>query len=195
MTACVAGDSDGDDTIDGGADSDTLDFSAGTGSLTLNLAVTSAQALGGTYGSDTISNVENVTGTGQADVITGSSVANIINGGDSADTLEGGGGVDTLTGGSGADIFRYEALADGESVASGTGAGITGDSIIGFSTGVDKLFFDTNDFGNLSLGNLTDGVNFSVISTVYDGTNAGTNLEFDAGRDSFIFSTSDLRLV
>ena len=162
---------------------------------------------------DTISNVENATGTGQADTTTGSTAANSIDGGGGADTIDGGsgndtldgntgadtllgrGGVDTLTGGADSDIFMYEAPSDGENVASGTGAGITDDSVVGFSTGADQFFFDTNDFGGISTGTLTDGVNFSVISEVYDGTNAGTNTEHAAGNDSFIFSTNDLRLV
>ena len=45
------------------------------------------------------------------------------------------------------------------------------------------------------MGALTDRVNFSVINEIYDGTNAGTNTEHPAGADSFIFSTSDQRLV
>ena len=68
-----------------------------------------------------VSQFENVIGSGFADSITGNAANNslsgglgndTISGGDGADTITGGAGSDQLTGNSGNDIFVYSALAD-----------------------------------------------------------------------------------
>jgi large repetitive protein len=86
----------GNDTFDGGADTDTIDFSHVTNGVTVNLGITTAQATGA--GLDTIRNVENVIGTASADTITGNDSDNVLSGGGGADTLKGGIGNDTLYG-------------------------------------------------------------------------------------------------
>ncbi|MCP1317646.1 hypothetical protein [Halomonas sp. 707B3] len=53
----------------------------------------------------TLSNIENVTGTGGKDYIVGSSEANVLNGGAEADYIDGGDGDDTIGGGDGNDII------------------------------------------------------------------------------------------
>lgn len=68
--------------------------------LTALAAGTALDTFGAT---DTISNVENVTGTSRNDIVFGSSADNRLDGGDGSDYLEGGDGNDTLNGGNGAD--------------------------------------------------------------------------------------------
>src|SRR3989337_1349543 len=63
-------------------------FPVATAGVTLNLALTSAQSTGGA-GTDTLLNVEHVTGSNHADVITGSTGANSLSGGTGNDALNG----------------------------------------------------------------------------------------------------------
>ena len=55
---------------------------------------------------DTLTNIENITGTNSDDVLTGSNANNTINGGDGSDRIDGGGGTDTLYGGGGASFYN-----------------------------------------------------------------------------------------
>ena len=93
----VSSNAGGNDTFDGGANTDTIDFSHVTlNGVTVNLGTTTAQTTGA--GLDTIRNVENVVGTAAADTITGNDSDNVLSGGGGADTLKGGIGNDTLYG-------------------------------------------------------------------------------------------------
>ncbi len=65
------------------------------------------------------------------------------------------------------------------------------DEITDFTSGTDTLEFVASAFGNLAIGNLTNGINFSVIDGGYDGTNAGVNLNHGLGLSSFVYSKSD----
>jgi Ca2+-binding RTX toxin-like protein len=118
--------SGGDDTLDGGGDNDLLIGDA------IDLA------FGATGGDDTLS------GGGGNDVLVGDAFglgAGSI-GGD--DTLIGGTGADTLTGNSGADRFDY-AAGDGDT---GLGDLTLADVITDFSDGVDLIGLDGLVFGN-----------------------------------------------
>ena len=70
-------------------------------------------------GSDTLTNVENVTGSAFADVITGDAGANVLSGLAGNDTLDGGLGDDTLQGGAGDDV--YVASAGNDVIVTGGG--------------------------------------------------------------------------
>jgi Ca2+-binding RTX toxin-like protein len=106
----LAGNS-GDNVIDGGPGTDTVTYANATAGVTVSLALTTPQATGGA-GTDTIKNVENLTGTSFNDVLTGSSAKNVIMGGSGDDHITGGGGGDVLWGGPGADTFIYLTPAD-----------------------------------------------------------------------------------
>ncbi|MDB5693153.1 MAG: serralysin-like metalloprotease protein [Alphaproteobacteria bacterium] len=83
----------GNDVLDGGAGVDTLAFSGPTGA-TVNLATLTAQNTG--FGTDTITNFENVrTGSG-ADNVTGDANNNTFFDGGGNDTYNGAGGTDTV---------------------------------------------------------------------------------------------------
>lgn len=86
--------------IDGGAGSDTLDYSAYTGAVTVNLAKhTATNVLGG------IAACENATGGSGADVLVGDELANVLAGNAGRDVIIGGLGADTITGGADEDIL------------------------------------------------------------------------------------------
>ena len=114
----------GDDILNGGPGSDTASYAAGasgaTTGVTVSLKIAGAQDTVGA-GIDTLSSIENLTGSGFADTLTGDNNANVLTGGDGADVLvgnggndilNGGGGLDQMTGGAGADTFVFTALSD-----------------------------------------------------------------------------------
>src|SRR6185503_3351001 len=83
---------DGIDFYFGGAGSDTLDLSAITGDVTVNLA---GIAIGGQIGLDLLSSIENVIGGKGDDLLIGDDGANLLNGGAGNDMLIGDSGNDT----------------------------------------------------------------------------------------------------
>ena len=95
----------GNDVIDGGGGSDTLYAYYGTGRLTVDLRLSTAQDTG-SFGNDTIINIESVTGTnGFNDLIKGNGANNNIYGYGGKDRLFGLGGNDYLGGGEGNDFL------------------------------------------------------------------------------------------
>ncbi len=111
----------GDDVINGGDGTDTVAYDFAAAGVTVSLAVTTAQNTGGD-GTDTLSNIENLRGSGFGDTLTGNDQGNndlqgrdgndtisglagddTLLGEDGADSLDGGAGFDRLTGGAGAD--------------------------------------------------------------------------------------------
>jgi Ca2+-binding RTX toxin-like protein len=113
----------GADAINGGSGIDTANYSDSSEGVLVSLA--SGLGFGGTAEGDTLTNVENLTGSshddwlvgnGSSNVLTGLEGNDILDGGDGADTLygdsgndtlKGGGGADTLNGGSGIDTANY----------------------------------------------------------------------------------------
>jgi VCBS repeat-containing protein len=117
----------GNDSLNGEAGTDTVFYSDATSGVTVSLATTAAQNTVGA-GTDTISNVENLYGSGFADTLTGNTGDNTIwggagndtiNGGAGNDTLYGDAGNDTLNGGVGADLFFVQAGLGNDTVVGG----------------------------------------------------------------------------
>ncbi|MBI4897580.1 MAG: hypothetical protein HY827_04345 [Actinobacteria bacterium] len=92
----------GNDTLNGSTGIDTVSYSSATAGVTVNLTTTTAQNTVGA-GSDTLTNNENLTGSGFNDTLTGTSTANVVNGLAGNDTIDGSAGDDVLTGGAGSD--------------------------------------------------------------------------------------------
>lgn len=97
----------GDDILSGGAGTDTVDYSGGA-AVSVDLAHKTASG----QGVDKLPSIENVIGSGAADVIAGSKHANLIDGGGGDDRLIGAFGADTLTGGGGSDSFVFLSVRD-----------------------------------------------------------------------------------
>jgi len=103
---------DGNDTIDGGGGVDFASFFLSPGPVTVDLA----------KGTDTLTGIENVTGSGdygdtlmgdsQNNVLLGSGGDDSVSGGDGDDELDGGDGTDALDGGIGTDT-----CLNGETIA------------------------------------------------------------------------------
>ncbi|MUL34821.1 GDSL-type esterase/lipase family protein [Gloeocapsopsis dulcis] len=93
---------------------------------------------------DTLTGIENVTGSRFADKLIGNGAANVLQGNAGNDTLIGGFGNDTLIGGSGYDRFVFNFPAEGVDV------------IKDFNPNFDKIAVSQAGFGGgLSLGTIT----------------------------------------
>lgn len=128
--------SDGTDTINGGSESEgnTINYSAQSGGVTVDLTGGTAVKPGGT---DTISAISNVIGTPFADDISGDGHANFISAGAGSDTVSagagrdiilGGTGTNSIDGGTGVDVVEYSFATAGVhvnlSTSTATGTGI-----------------------------------------------------------------------
>ncbi|MGH2905187.1 MAG: DUF6531 domain-containing protein [Solirubrobacterales bacterium] len=96
----------GNDTLTGGSDTDTVTYGSASSAVTVSLATTSSQNTVGA-GSDTITQIENLTGSDYADALTGNSSSNTISGGSGNDSVEPGLGADVVNGDGGTDTATY----------------------------------------------------------------------------------------
>jgi Ca2+-binding RTX toxin-like protein len=176
----------GDDTLTGGAGSDGLTGGTGTdtasyvgSTLAVNVNLLEGTASGGDAEGDSLSQIENLTGSGNDDELTGDNQNNV---------LTGGAGADKLTGGRDDDNFILE-LADRAE-----------DIITDFGTGSDKLRVETSatitDLATLKSGaNIawTNNSNHSSTSSTNDAAINDTIISW-WGSDE-MFGTSDDEIV
>ncbi len=87
-------------TIDGGAGTNTLDYSAFPGDITVNLTVGTASAVG-----QGVTNIQDVYGSLGNDLIVGDTQPNVLVGGTGRNIIIGGAGADQVTGGGGDNIL------------------------------------------------------------------------------------------
>ena len=93
----------GADSLDGGDGNDTASYTTSDTRVTVNLE--SGLATGGHATGDTLTSIENLTGSDFNDTLIGDANDNVIEGGAGADTITGGAGTNTLIGGAGSDRF------------------------------------------------------------------------------------------
>ena len=182
----------GNDSLDGGGDNDTAAFNLDQFAVVANL--TAGTATG--QGTDTLVNIENLTGSDLADTLTGDGGANILRGGAGNDTIsgmagddeiEGGTGDDVLIGGDGNDIFFITGDgSDGDDTIQGGSGGawtdviqMTNPGVLGadwsytltsgslVSSGTNFLQFTADAAGDIDLGNDTfDDIAFSDLERI-----------------------------
>ncbi|WP_186002487.1 calcium-binding protein [Mycobacterium sp. KBS0706] len=100
----------GADKLDGGTGSDTASYyTSGTGML---VSLATGLGSGGEAQGDTLTGIENVSGSQAGDSLYGNADANVLQGWNGNDVLVGRAGKDTLTGGAGADRFVYVATTE-----------------------------------------------------------------------------------
>jgi Ca2+-binding RTX toxin-like protein len=100
----------GADTIYGGSGTDTAEYTDSSTGVTVSLLT--GLGYGGTAEGDTLSSIENLTGSVHGDTLVGNDGINVLNGGSGDDILKGGGGADTLNGGNDNDILKGGGGAD-----------------------------------------------------------------------------------
>ncbi|MCB1491342.1 MAG: hypothetical protein KDJ77_06020 [Rhodobiaceae bacterium] len=109
----------GADTFDGGADTDTVNYSSinfgAVANVVIDLAAGTASAFGGTV-QDILTGFENVVGSQGFERIVGTSGVNVIDGQAGDDTIDGGAGADAINGGAGIDTVTYANSSAGVNV-------------------------------------------------------------------------------
>jgi serralysin len=102
----------GANILNGGDGIDTVSYANASAAVTVNLSITTPQAIGKRMGADTLFNFENLTGSNFNDTLMGDANGNVITGLAGNDTISGGAGNDLLIGGTGRDILTGGADAD-----------------------------------------------------------------------------------
>ncbi len=155
----------GGDVLQGGAGTDTASYADSFEGVTVDLAAGTGS--GGTAEGDTLSGIENVTGSDHADTLTGDSGANLLDGGGGDDTLQGGAGADTLTGGSGSDTASYADSAAAVNVDLGAGTASGGDAQGDTLSGIENLTGSAHDdvlTGDTGANTLTGGAGADTLT-------------------------------
>jgi Ca2+-binding RTX toxin-like protein len=161
---------DGDDSLDGGADADTADFSGSAAAVTVDLANGTATG----EGNDTLTDIEAVTGSANADTLTGSAAGDTLDGGAGDDLLTGAAGADSLVGGDGTDTADFSDLAQAVTVDLAAGTASDG-------TDTDTLSGVENVTGTAQADALTG----DDVANVLSG-GAGTDTLSGAGGDDVL---------
>ncbi|PLY07443.1 MAG: hypothetical protein C0625_04505 [Arcobacter sp.] len=208
----------GDDIVDGGDGNDTLDFSSidNTNNIGVDANLLTGVVTGD--GTDSVTNIENITGTQDNDILTGDNGINIlkgekgadtlfgndgndtIDGGISSDTIEGGLGDDLLIGGTGLDTVSYEhaksATSQGVNISLEDDVNNPG---IGSATGIDGI--DTlYDFENVIGSNYNDTIkgnsSANIINALAEddfivGYTGNDTIDGGDGIDTVDFSTAN----
>src|SRR6266545_965702 len=128
----------GNDALEGGPGSDTASFRRLPAAVDANLSTGTAAG----QGSDTLSGIENLLGSGRSDHLSGNAGDNFLSGGQGNDQLLGSGGADTLRGGPGNDALNGGDGVDAADYAdallpvtvdlgSGSAGGLGSDSLVG----------------------------------------------------------------
>jgi Ca2+-binding RTX toxin-like protein len=133
----------GADSINGGSGTDTASYTDSAVGVTVNLE--SGTGGGGTAEGDTLTSIENVTGSSHEDFLIGNAGNNVLTGLEDNDILKGGGGSDTLFGDSGSDTLKGGGGADTLNGGSGIDTANYFDSVAGV---VISLITDTAGGGD-----------------------------------------------
>ncbi len=173
----------GSDQLLGGDGFDTVDYSADTAGVTVNLETGISE--GGLAEGDTYASIEGILGGAGNDTLTGDGGGNYLDGGAGNDTLYGGAGNDTLLGGAGDDIL-VGGLGD-DSLTGGAGR----DSFVwrvGDEGGTDTI----TDFQIDPAGTNTDVIDLSqlLVGVTEDAATLGDYLDFAFGGGSTTISVS-----
>jgi glucose/arabinose dehydrogenase/PKD repeat protein len=126
----------GNDSVDGAAGTDRASF-GGTTAVSASLATNSATGVG----SDTLTAIENLTGSSANDTLTGNSGPNQLSGTGGNDTERGGGGNDNVVGGGGDDDLYGE---DGDDTVNSRD-GVAGNDLLDGGAGTDKKVTDATE--------------------------------------------------
>ena len=164
----------GNDGITGGAGVDTVSYAESATKVAVNL--TAGTATG--EGTDTLSGIENATGSKFADTLTGNGVANVLKGLAGADILDGAAGDDTLDGGTSGDTASFASSTAGVNANLATGSA-TGN-------GTDTLVAIENLTGSPQADTLTG----SAAPNVIEGGNGNDTMSGGGGVDTVSFKGS-----
>lgn len=180
----------GNDNLDGGLGSDSVSFSLSTSGVIVSLQDGTAQAVdkesASGFGDKSLTSIENVVGTEQADQLIGDDFQNYIAGDDGDDQLIGGagddyliGGIgnDTLTGGAGDDQFVYYLNA---------AAPIGSDTITDFAAEEDNIYLI--GYNENALVRTLNSLGDDVIELLEDDPDSSITIKSSGPLDSLTIS-------
>lgn len=168
----------GNDTIDGKGGEDIVRYQDAAASVTVNLALGTAQD--GDGGTDTLANIEGVRGSRYNDLLIGGNPANGSGVLDGLEFFRGEAGNDTIDGGAGYDRAEYETATQGVVVTlGGTGTGTAQDGQGGIDTLISIEAVRGGDFADRLTG--SDSAAFES----FEGMAGDDTLEGGAGADEF----------
>lgn len=179
MTGGAGGDtlisSKGNDNFNGGAGIDTISYANAAGAVTVNLTLAGAQAVGGGQGTDTLTSVENVTGSDFNDHLTGDAHDNVLIGGKGHDVIDGGAGYDVA---SYQDIQAITGFEEGVVIDLRTSGGMGEDTLTSIEgvigTGIGDYFY-----GNAQDNYMNGGGSFTYPADTVDYSIATAGMAFD----------------
>lgn len=180
----------GANILDGGSGVDTVDYSASTVKVLIDLK--NATASSGYAQGDVLTGIENIIGSddsGERDTIYGDANANVITGLDGNDILEGGGGADVVDGGDGWDYARYTRSTSAVTVnletQVNTGGDAQGDIILNIEAITGSAHNDTL-IGDGGANYIRGGNGNDYLA----GNGGGQDLLFgEAGNDTYFFTS------
>jgi Ca2+-binding RTX toxin-like protein len=180
----------GANILAGGSGVDTVDYSASTLKVLIDLK--NATASSGYAQGDVLTGIENVIGSddsGERDTIYGDANANVITGLDGNDILEGGGGADIIDGGEGWDYARYTRSTSAVTVNLETQVNIGGDAqgdiILNIEAITGSAHADTL-IGDGGANYIRGGNGNDTLA----GNGGGQDLLFgEAGNDTYFFTS------
>ena len=197
-------------TVNGGDGIDTLDFSASSGPVNVDLDINSAGPVGspsqvgatldapppaGGQPVQEFVDFENVIGTSQNDFLFGNNEVNILDGGAGNDLIHSFGGADTLIGGTGIDTALFTA-GGGVTVdldEDGNATSSAGDQLSGFENinGSNNVNSANGGADNLSGNSGANVLNGQAGNDTLAGEGGDDTLIGGAGRDTFVFAPAD----
>jgi trimeric autotransporter adhesin len=172
----------GDDSLAGGNGTDTASYAAAAG-VVVNLGTGSATG----DGTDTLTSIENATGSASVDTLTGSTGANVLDGGAGADTLIGGAGNDTFVVDDASDVVS-ENSAEGTDLVQSSLTYSLGSNVENLTlTGASAI----NGTGNASDNVLTGNSDVNVLTgssgnDVLDGGTAADTMIGGTNNDTYV---------
>ena len=155
----------GADDIDGDAGLDTASYARSSTAVTVNLS--DGTATGGDAEGDSLTSIENLTGSAFDDTLIGDTADNVLEGGDGSDTLDGGAGADTAS---------YAA----------SDAAITVDLSVGTNTDGHAAGDTLTSIENLSGSRYADALTGDAGANRLDGGAGNDRLEGRAGADTLV---------
>jgi Ca2+-binding RTX toxin-like protein len=167
----------GNDYLDGGSDTDTVSYINATSTITVNLSISTTQNTGGA-GTDTLVNIENLTGSSFNDTLTGNGQTN---------TLDGGAGNDTMSGGGGNDVYVVDAVGDLVTELANEGAD-TVQASISYTLGanVENLILTGSAASNGTGNSLNNAITGNDAANTLDGGLGGDTMSGGGGDDIYI---------
>ena len=191
----------GDDNLDGGAGADILDGEGGFDTTTyitsgsgVNVNIATGIGTGGDAQGDTLTNIENLTGSMYDDQLSGDGLANTLIGGAGADVLDGGAANDVLDGGAGADVLTggvgLDLLDSGAGIDTANYSSASGGVNVNLATGLGSLSEAQGDtltnIENLTGSAFNDTLTGDSGANVLNGLGGDDVMTGGDGSDTFV---------